>query len=275
LNIKKSFFAIGLSTALSLACAETTIITGTVTGDRYHSPHAFSGATSPVTPLFVNLGDSTFSVHYSQMPVKWTLTIPPSLVGQSLKVTSASVVLWQAKDSEQLWEPNDGILKLFAVGFTSNNGLSAATWTESQTYIGPGGPINQPQQDPFLVELGTGLRAENNINAVPWATGIVPDYYTGGGPTEAFPIRFNLDVQNTEVQNKLKTDLQNGYAMWAAVSTFVASDPTGPVGTTYYYPKLVNKEGVGNTAYGTLQNAPALILEVEPVQSGVQVWNLY
>lgn len=55
---------------------------------------------------------------------------------------------------------------------------------------------------------------------------------------------------------------------------------SGPVGppddppAVACYPELATKEGIANTAYGTAQQAPRLVLEAETVSS-VANWHLF
>jgi len=255
--------------------AEVTTITGTLVGDAKIDPNSSTGTGGSV-PLFAfyksDPPEFAFNSHYSTMIIKWNLTVPPALVGQPLKVKSAKVVTWNQKDAAATWVPGQFDLKMYATGITGDNGFTTATWTETQGYVGPGAVKPLPPQDPYLVELGTGLRAEDNLNATAWSYGEVSPVYNGTvPPAEAFPITFNLDVNNPEIQSRLKTNLADGIAMWSIVSTYPAA--FGGPGSSY--PRLVAKEGVGNTTYGTLQQAPALILEVEPVQSSVRDWVMY
>lgn len=251
-----------------------TAINGTLTGDAYITPNNSSG-TAKVIPLFAFYKDENstffFNRHYSTMIMKWSLAIPAELVGKSYFITSAKVVLWQAAN-QQNWDPAAGKIKLYATGISGDNSFTTQTWTEAQGYVGPSAVSATPAQDPFMVELGTNNRAEDNLSAIPWAFGEFDPSYDGSAvPTEAFPITFNLDVSNPVVREKLRNDLQTGISMWTAGATFEAAQPGG---VPTKYPRLVTKEGATDPAYGTLQQAPAIVIEVSTT-SAARNWELY
>lgn len=265
--MKSSIFAAIIAGAVALAAssASAATVVGVDVGDQYLSPHSGNKAGAAVVPVFCYPDENfPFNYHYSSMPTKWTLDLPTELEGKTLKVTSATITVWNSKLNGG-WDPSAHQIQLYNAGVTGANGFTRDTWTESDAHYNQAGNV----QDPYLVELGTGLHAEDNPNATPWAVGVVDASYTGqASPTEAFPITFTLDVNNVEIQAQLKTDLANGYSMFALASNFPAAQSGG------VYPGLVTKEGVTDAQNGTLQQAPVLTIEVIEA-AGVGDWNLY
>lgn len=256
--------------------AQTTEIVGTLAGDKYSywsvadggtrdraAVFAFQGAPPPAPQFF-------FDYHDSQFVGQWDLTIPAPLVGESLNVVSATLEVWNVKGDQ--WDPNAAEVRLFAAGFTGNNGFTEDTWTENTPYFGATA-FNPGVRDPFPKELGTGDNAANDPAATVWALGDVDPSYTGvpaSDPDEAFKITFDLDVNNIAIQTELRQDLENGVSSWVIVSSYLAAQPPAVA----FYPQIITKEGVANAAYGTAQQAPRLVLEVE-ITSSVPTWNMF
>ncbi len=268
--------AAGIALVLSVlgTPAQAGTVNGVLTGDANLTPNHSTG-TGKTIPVYAFYKDETspymFNRHYSSMHMKWTVALPPELENTPYAITSARIVLWQAANADA-WNPASGQLKMFATGITGQNGFTEATWTETQGYVGPGVVSATPLQDPYLIELGTGNRAEDNLAATPYSVGTFdPSYDGSASPAEAFPITFNLDVSNSDVRQQLRDDLESGIAMWSLVGTFPAAQPGGPPAT---YPRLVTKEGVSEPANGTLQQAPALIMEIS-THSAASNWDLY
>lgn len=257
--------------AASTASAQTTVV-GDLTDDRYMNPNppvSTSDGTRTLAPIFAFPKDEEttfqFNQHYSMLYMKWDLELPAELEGQELALSSATVTVWQRAGRGE-WDPNEYEIKLFAVEFTGESGVTAETWTEATPYFGPTSSSPTPLMDPFFRELGTGLRAEDNLEATPWALGVVDPSFDGSEvPTEAFPITFTLDVSNPEIRDWILDDFDRGFAFWVIASTFPASQPG--TGASADYPRLVTKEGVSNPDFGTLQQAPRLEVVVSPAAS--------
>lgn len=247
------------------AVASAEVITGIDISDSYLNLHAADKAGASVVPLVVFPGTSyPFNYYYSTMPVKWSLDLPASLQGKSLDITSATVSVWCSKENGG-WNPSIPI-ELFQAGVTGANGFTTATWTESNFWFSAAGD----QQDPYLIELGTGAHAEDNPNATPWAVATVDAAYNSSATlTDAVKITFQLDLTNPIIKNQLLTDISNGFAMYVVAGKFPANGPGGGV-----YPKIVTKEGVASSGNGTSQRAPSLTMEVLEA-SAVSDWNLY
>lgn len=259
------------------AIAQTTEIVGTLTGDKYSywsvsdggtrdraAVFAFEQAPPPAPQFF-------FDYHDGNFVGQWDLDIPAPLVGENLNVVSASLVVWNLKDDQ--WDPASGQVRLFAAGFTGANGFTEATWTEATPYAGPTA-FAPGVRDPFPRDLVTDANVANVPTAAPWAIGVVDPSYTGvpaNDPDDAFSITFNLDVSNPTIQAELLSDLADGVSSWVIASTFAAAQPPAVA----FYPQIITKEGVANVAYGTAQQAPRLVLEVEIAPSSVATWDMF
>jgi hypothetical protein len=260
----------------AMAPATPTQVIGTLTDDQYNYWSVSDGGTRdraavfsfvqapPPAPQFF------FDYHDGVMIAKWTITLPPALIGQPLEVTSARIEVFNRKDAE--WNPATGQVRLFAAGFTGNNGFNESTWTESTGYFGPTAFV-PGARDPFPRDLNTNLSAANNPSGTPWALGTVnPAEYTGvpaNDPDEAFRITFDLDTNNSTIQNELLADIAAGVSSWIIASSYAAAQPPAPA----VYPEIITKEGLTNPAYGTVQQAPRLILEVQ-VTASTTDWEL-
>jgi hypothetical protein len=257
--------------------AQPTEIVGTLLGDTYSywsvsdggtrdraAVFAFEQAPPPAPQFF-------FDYHDGLLIAQWELTLPAELIGATLNVVSATVEVWNRKGAQ--WNPASGDVRLFAAGFTGSNSFTEQTWTETTAYVGPSA-FAPGARDPYPRDRVTDASAANNPAATPWAVGTInPADYTGvpaNDPDEAFKITFALDVNNTTIQNELRDDLANGRSSWVIASTFAAAQPPAVA----YYPEIVTKEGIANTTYGTAQQAPRLVLEVETVSS-VANWHLF
>jgi hypothetical protein len=251
--------------ALSASTASAALIVGTDVGDQYLSPHSSNKGGAETVPVFCYPDTAfPFNYHYSSMPVKFSLTIPEELQGQTIQITSASITLWNSKTAGG-WDPAAYQVQLYNAGVTGDHGFTRATWTEANFWYDTAGV----QQDPFMVELGTGSHAEDNPNATPWAVAQIDPSYAGEAtPADAFKITFTLDLTKPEIYNRLLADLSAGYSMFVVAANYPA-EQTGGV-----YPKIVTKEGVSNANNGTLQKAPVLTLEVQG-SSAVGEWTLY
>lgn len=276
--MKSLSFALVAVAAVALATpAGAATVVGVDVADSQITPNHSTG-TSKAIPLYAFIKDEstvfTFNSHYSQMPIKWTLDVPTELEGTNYVITSASVTLYQ-QANEGFWDPTAGDLKLFKTAFSGDTGETAASWTEAKGYYGPGAASATPLQDPYLSELGTGDRAEDDLTATAWAVGEVDSSYDGSTiPTEAVPIRFYFDVNDSEIRQYLHDGLDAGFIMFTVASTHAASQPGSGGGDPVDYPRIVTKEGVGDPAYGTIQKAPTLTIEISG-QASARDWNLY
>ena len=260
----------------AMASATPTEVIGTLTDDQYNYWSVSDGGTRDraATFAFVQAPPPApqffFDYHDGMMITKWTIALPPALVGQPLEVTSARIEVFNRKDAQ--WDPAAGQVRLFAAGFTGNNGFTETTWTESTGYFGPTA-FAAGARDPFPRNLTTNLTAENDPSGTPWSLGTVnPAEYTGvpaNDPDEAFKITFNLDTNNSTIQNELLADITAGVSSWIIASTYAAAQPPAVA----FYPELITKEGLSNTTYGTVQQAPRLVLEVQ-VTSSTTDWEL-
>lgn len=270
--------ALVLSQAAAQAPTTSALVNGTLVADSQITPNHSTGSreTIPVYAYYRDESDPNafmFNLHYSQMPVKWTLELP-DLGGASYTITSATVIAYQAPVAA-VWQPADFQIKLFKTGFDPSFPVNVANWTESNGYVGPGAATATPPQNPYLSELGTGNRAENNATAIAWSVGTVGAGYDGtSAPTDAVPVTFPLDVNNVEIEAYLREGLDNGAIMFTIVSTFPGLMPGGGGGTPTDYPKLISKEGAGNSAMGENRSATRLIIEVTPASS-VADWEIY
>lgn len=269
-----------LAGALAAACvftadvsAQPTEITGSLLGDRYSYWIVGDGGTRDLTPVFAfeqappPAPQFEFNYYDSLLIAQWEFTIPVELQGESLFVESAQLVVYNKNDVE--WDPSTGEVHLFDAGFLPAGAFTESEWTENTAYVGPTSSLDA-DRNPFPVDLVTGTTAEDDPNATPWAVGVIDPSYTGNNPVDAFTITFDLDINNNTIQTTLQDDLSNGLSTWVIGSTFAASQPPAPI----TYPQLITKEGVGNTGYGTSQQAPALVLEVS-TNTSVNNWALY
>lgn len=272
-----SRIASSIVAAFALACAPVSaeVVTGVLVSDSQVTPNHSTG-TRPSVPLYAMVKDETtvfhFNQHYSQMPIKWTLELPEGMENSNYEITSASVLAYLSAASP-LFNPNSGELKMFGTGFSGESAYTLANWTEASGYHGPTAASATPLQDPYLIELGTGTRAEDNLEATPWAVGVIdPADFDGTAElTEAVPVRFHFDVNNAQVRDYLKAGLDNGLIMFTVASTYPAGQPGG---ASPGYPALVTKEGVGNSEHGTVQQAALLTIDVSQ-QASASNWSLY
>ncbi len=272
-------FACAVLAALAIAStpANAAEVTGEILADSQITPNS-SKTREPSIPLYAMVkgpgAPYQFNQHYSQMPVKWSVELPNEFEGTNYQITDAQVVVYLSKKQPTLWTPSSGEIKLFGTGFSGESSYTLENWSEDSGYFGPGAASALPLQDPYLIELGTGNRAEDNLQATPWATGdIGPGYDGTAAPADAIPVTFNLPVNNPQVRDYLKDSLDRGLIMFTIAATYVAGQP-GPGAPATGYPYLVAREGVGNNEHGTIQQAPAITIEVAAPAS-VSNWHLY
>lgn len=277
-NFHRGFACVMLAAlALATPSANAAEITGEILADSQITPNSSKGA-EPAIPLYAMVkapgAPFKFNQHYSQMPVKWAVELPAEYEDTNYQITEAQVVVYLSKKQPTLWDPSTGQLKLFGTGFSGDSSYTLENWTEGSTYYGPGAATELPLQDPYLIELGTGNRAEDNLEATPWAAGDIGPGYDGTAlPAEAIPVTFTLPVNNAQVRDYLKDGLDRGYIMFTIAATYPTLQPQ-PGQPAIGYPYIVAREGVGNTEHGTIQQAPALTIEVAP-QASASNWHLY
>lgn len=259
----------GVLTGLGAVAAAQTEVTGTLKNDRWYYPfNATPGSRASAGIFsFFDGGASGFKFNYrdGEALIQWELTVPTELQSSSFFVSSARIEFYDTKNAD--WTPGDGEIEAFAAGFGPT--YSEATWVGTEAYIG-GTPSTAAQRDPYPRNLGTDTHAEDDLAGIPWGTGVYPGYT--GSTAEAFKVTIDLDVFNPDIQAELQADLASGLSSWLITATFPGAQP-GP-GPQPSYPQVILSEGVGDTALGTVQQAPALILTLSTA-SAAENWNLY
>jgi len=264
---KTILFAAALGLVAGAAHAQTQV-EGTLTDDRYTYWIVSDGGAREQAPIFAYDGDD-FPLDFfdSNMTAKWNVELPSEFVSTPFSVVSATLEVFVRPGDA--WDPAEGDILLFAAGFTGDNGFTEATWTENSPYVGST-PFAAGDLDPFPIELGTGLRAEDNPDAEPWAVGDIADTNT----TEGILVTFTLDVADPEVQAKLVADLNQGFSSWIFVSNYLAEQPGGTRNNGSIYPSVFTKEAVGQPGVPANVEAPKLTLEVESATS-INNWVMY
>jgi len=206
--------------------------------------------------------------------VKFAVEVPESLEGKAFRVKSARVRYWEPKTAAWTFDELNSYgqperIELFAARFGPT--YDEATWTMADPYVGSTNAV-YAQRDPYPVDLRSAERVEENVivydpvdapdGYTPWALG-QPVGYTPGEMTDAFPVDFHLDVNDPTVQAELLADLESGLSSWVFSATFRrtggAGQPSRP------NPEVIQRAGLDNPAHGTRQEAPSLVLELEPV----------
>jgi hypothetical protein len=267
--MKRALAMAGILAGLGAVAQAQTEVTGTLKNDRWYYPfNATPGSRTQAGIFsFFDGGASGFKFNYrdGQAMIQWELEIPTELQSSSFFVSAARIEFYDSKNAT--WTPGDGDIEAFAAGFGPT--YSEATWTGTETYIG-GNPSVLLPRDPYPRNLGTNTHAEDDLNATPWGIGTAAGYT--GSTSEAFKVVIDLNVYDPDIQAELQADLASGLSSWLITATFPGAQP-GP-GPQPSYPNVILSEGVGDTSLGTVQQAPALILELSTAASA-RNWNLY
>lgn len=271
--------ACAIALALAATAPAQTTVTGTLLSDRWQYPFQDPGtlgskdiahlfAYTPTAPPFFS-----FNARDGMAILQWELELPAQFVGQNYRIASARIEYYDSKES--LWttgslnvfgQPEQ--VEVYAAGFTS---YDESTWTGTEPYVG--GTLAVPgERDPFPRDLLTNTRVEDNLTtATPWAVWSVPTTYAPGSKADAVLITCTFDTDIPAIQQELKAGLESGRSTWFLTSTFGFGDVPSDFNVA---PQVITLEGLGNTDYGTSQQAAALILEIEAAAS-VRAWQLY
>jgi len=297
-----SFLALVVVATLSSPIAAATV-TGTIKNDCWHYPFNATPATRAIAPLFITNDPSftEFEVRDGVAVIQWNVALPPALIGETLQVTSATIVYYDEKEADWAFGSNNtfGVpeaIQVFAAGFGAVH--TEASWTASWApvfapqppaesgrfqggWIIPPSTVSTRSRDPFPRDLVTDVNVQDTVvGATSWGTstaGTITAPYVPGAMTDAFPVTLALNVADPTVQAELVADLTSGVSSWVVTSTFdLAAGSMGPAESVTNAPQLIMSEGVGNTTYGTSQLAPSLVIEVVAVlPSSAQNWQMF
>jgi len=268
----------GLAATLCLgatAHAQTVFVEAELLEDRWQYPFNSNPLTREKGALYVHdTPQFQFNNRDGMFIVKFGLSVPEQLEGQSFRVRSARIRYWEPKTAA--WDfgglntyGQPERIELFAARFGPT--YEEETWTMADPYIGSTNSVYN-LRDPYPVDLRDFDRVEEKVvpydpdeapdGYTEWALGF-PVGYTPGEMDDSFPVDFYLNVNNPTIQQELLEDFESGFSSWFFSATFRRTG--GPGQPSLPNPEVIQRAGLNNTTFGTSQQAPSLWLELEPV----------
>lgn len=223
-------FTLFLSVPLKGLGAETFVF-DSPSDDQWQYPFNFSPGLETDRSLFATTSPA-FDGRDAMAIVRWETApeIPAGLDVEGYLPTRLAVRVWNAPGAA--WLPSvTEVVQLFAVGYGPT--YTESSWTESSA-IRANGAGPPTLRDPYPLTLG-GSRAENQLNAQPWAVG-VPVVDASG----ILSIEFELDLLQPGVRDYVIEGLDVGRLTFAVSSTFIPSSSMPVPGSL---PRMVFSEG--------------------------------
>ncbi len=270
--------ACGLAAGLCLgasAGAAVVAVEGTLLDDRWQYPFNTNPLTREKGALYVHdTPQFQFNKRDGMFIVKFAVDVPEELEGQKFRVRSARLRYWEPKTAAWAFGELNTYghperIELFAARFGPT--YEESTWTMAAPFIGSTNSVFN-QRDPYPADLRTFERTEEAVipydateapdGYTHWGLGL-PVGYTPGAMTDSFPVDFHLDVNDPTIQAELLDDLESGFSSWFFSGTFRRTG--GPGQPSLPNPEVIQRAGLANATFGTKQQAPSLLLELEPV----------